>query len=94
MYTSLSTEYHQEERFVGQEDLKTTGPQKGLWICLYSDISLSSLLVLSRKNKLRWTDRQLMGDIILFQKLTYIKGLDSILRPELISGGMNCCFSM
>lgn len=67
MHPSLSTEYHQAERFAGQEDLKTTGPRKGLWICLLSDISLPSLLVLSRKNELCWTDSQLMGDIILFQ---------------------------
>lgn len=65
-YTSLSTEYHQAEGFAGQEDLKT-GPHKGSWICLLSDISLLSLLVLSRKNELHWTDSQLMGDIILFQ---------------------------
>lgn len=66
MYTSLSTEYHQAERFAGQENLRT-GPRKGLWICLLSDISLSNLLVLSRKNELCWTDSQLTGDIILFQ---------------------------
>lgn len=66
-YTSLSTEYYQAERFAGQEDLKTTGPHKGSWLCLLSDISLPGLRALSRKNELRWTDSQLLGDMILFQ---------------------------
>lgn len=66
-YTSLSTKYHQAERFAGWGDLKTTGPHEGLWICLLSDINLPNLLVLSRKNELRKTDSQLMGDMILCQ---------------------------
>lgn len=66
-YTSLSTEYPQAERFAGQEDLKTAGPHKGLWICLLSDISVPSLQVLSRKNEPRCTDSRLLGDVILFQ---------------------------